>query len=64
MKIVIEVSGGMVQNVYADQENEIEVRILDHDIWRDGGVEKEEWDERVAEDEKFEEEIKQMHHIY
>lgn len=57
-KIIITVSGGLVQNVHTDLGNEIEVEIRDYDIDHD------EYEDYIILNDRLTEEIQKMKCIY
>lgn len=53
MKVIIRVEGGMVQGVYTDIKDNIDVKIMDIDAFESGDVSEERIDKLIKEAEKM-----------
>jgi hypothetical protein len=64
IKIIIKVSGGMVQDVYTDSNQEFDVEVWDQDALHDGNLDADQEGEETLKYERILAEIEYMYNIY
>lgn len=64
-RIIIQISGGLVQNVYTDSKDEFDIEVWDQDIIEDGGwLNEQEEQDAIKNDERLSAEAETLRPVY
>ena len=64
-RIIIRISGGLVQNVYTDSKDEFNIEVWDQDIIEDGGwLNEQEEQDAIENDERLSSEAETLRPVY
>lgn len=64
-RIIIQISGGLVQNVYTDSKDEFNIEVWDQDIIEDGGwLNEQEEQAAIENDERLSAEAETLRPVY
>ena len=64
-RIIIQISGGLVQNVYTDSKDEFDIEVWDQDIIEDGGwLNEQEEQDAIENDERLSAEAETLRPVY